>query len=229
LALSIALALGTSVTAAADEKEKDREEEGEEEAAQWEESDDLPSVQNRLYRTEIELNGGVGVLPVDPYVKGVTFNGGAAWHFNDIWAVEGRFHYLLNLPTSLRDQLENQFGIPPTRFAEVMMYGTVGGLFKPIYGKLSFLNKTLVYGEFYLSLAGVVARMNGGKKTEEEPDGKGKRIAFGGAPGFGIRGYFFTWLSVRLDFRWLMLYSRGEGHYPMALSLSFGLTTRSDL
>lgn len=194
-----------------------------------EESDKLPAVQNRLYRTEHELDVGVGVLPVDPYVKGVALGGGYAWHFTDIFAAELFGGYLRNLKTSLRDKLENNFGIPPTRFAQIDWYGAVGGLFKPIYGKLSFLNKTLVYGEFYLSLAGIVARMNGGTKTEAEPEGKGGRLAFGGAPGFGIRGYLSQRISVRLDFRWMLLYSRGEGHYPLALTLNFGFTTRSDL
>lgn len=194
-----------------------------------EESDKLPAVQNRLYRNEHELDLGIGVLPVDPYIKGVTFGGGYAWHITDIWAAEAFGGYLINIKTSLRDKLENNFGIPTTRFPQLDWFGAVGGLFKPIYGKLSFLNKKLVYGEFYVSLAAIVARMVGGKKTEDEPDGKGPRMAFGGAPGFGLRGYLHERISVRLDFRWMVLYSRGEVHYPLALSLNFGFTTRSDL
>lgn len=197
--------------------------------AEWEESDKLPAVQNRLYRNEHELDLSVGVLPVDPFTKGVTFGGGYAWHFSDLVAAEAHFFYLKNISTDLRDKLENNFAIPPSMFARLTMYGTVGGLFKPIYGKLSFLNKALVYGEFYLSLAAVVARMDGGTKTEEEPQGKGLRMAYGGAPGFGIRGYLWKYISMRIDFRWMLLYSRGEGHYPLALTFSFGFTTRSDL
>jgi outer membrane beta-barrel protein len=195
----------------------------------WEESDKLPAVQNRLYNVEHEFDLGVGVLPIDAFYKGVTFNGGYAWHITDLWAVEGHFYWLKNLNTSLRDKLENNFGIPPSRFAEIMMYGEAGMLFKPLYGKLSFLNKTLVYGDFYFSLSGVVARMNGGKKTETEPMGKGKRLAFGGAPGFGLRGYLSRYISLRFDFRYMILYSQGEGHFPLSLTLSLGFTTRSDL
>jgi len=198
-------------------------------SVELEESDKLPSVQNRLYRTEHELDIGVGVLPIDPYVKGVMFGGGYAWHITDLWAAEAFGGYMRNIHTSLRDKLENNFGIPTTMFAQIDWFGGVGGLFKPIYGKLSFLNKTLVYGEFYFSLAGIVARMVGGTKTDDETDGKGPRMAFGGAPGFGIRGYITPRISMRIDFRWMLLYSRGEGHYPLCLTLNFGFTTRSDL
>jgi len=228
LCFSLVVPLLSPSTAQADEKE-DTDTESKDEARQFEESDKLPAVQNRLYRTEHELSAGVGVLPIDPYVKGVTFGGGYAWHITDIWAAEAFGGYLQNIKTSLRDKLENNFGIPTTRFAQIDWYAAAGGLFKPIYGKLSFLNKTLVYGEFYLSLAGIVARMRGGTKTEEEPDGKGPRYAFGGSPGFGLRGYISKRISVRIDFRWMLLYSRGEGHYPLALTLNFGFTTRSDL
>lgn len=195
----------------------------------WEESDKLPAVQNRLYRLEHEFQVGVGVLPVDAFSKGVAFGGGYAWHITDLWAVELRAAYMQNIKTSLRDKLENNFGEPPLKFAEIKLYGELGALFKPIYGKLSFLNKTLVYGEIYLSLAAIVARMEGGTATDDEPQGKGDRMAFGGAPGFGLRGYLNRYMSLRFDFRYMLLYSRGEGHYPLALTLNLAFTTRSDL
>ena len=196
---------------------------------EWEESDKLPAVQNRLYRNEHELMAGIGVLPVDAFYKGVVFNGGYTWHVSDLWGIEARFSYLRNLKTSLRDKLEKNFAEPPSKFAEILYYGEAGAVFKPIYGKLSFMNKTLVYGEIYLSLTGVVARMTGGTATDTEPQGKAARMGFGGAPGFGLRGYLTRRLSLRFDFRYLLLYSAGEGHYPLALSLNLAFTTRSDL
>lgn len=194
----------------------------------WEESDKLPAVQNRLYRVEHEFQAGIGVLPVDAFSKGFTLGGGYAWHITDLWGVELRAAYLLNFKTALRDKLENNFGEPPSKFAEIRLYGEVSALFKPIYGKLSFLNKTLVYGEIYLSASAIVARLNGGSATDDEPQGKGDRLGFGGAPGFGLRGYLNRYLSLRFDFRYMLLYSRGEGHYPLALTLNLAVTTRSD-
>lgn len=196
---------------------------------EWEESDKLPAVQNRLYRMEHELSLGVGVLPVDAFTKGAAFNGGYAWHINDLWAAEARFTYMRNLKTSLRDKLENNFGEPPSKFPTLLFYGELGAHFKPIYGKLSALNRSLIYGEIYLYLGAVVARMDGGTATDDEPQGKGPRMAFGGAPGFGLRGYLSKYFSLRFDFRYLLLYSAGEGHYPLALNLNICFTPRSDL
>jgi len=194
-----------------------------------EESDELPSVQNRLYRVEHEFSLGVGVLPVDPFSKGVTFGGGYGWHFNDIWAVELQGAYLRNIKTDLREKLENGFAEPPERFPEILYFGGLGVLFKPIYGKLSFLNKTLIYGDIYLSMIGVVSRIVGNLDRGDALENRGERMAFGGAPGFGLRGYLNRYISLRFDFRSMVLYSAGKGYYPLSLTLSVAFSTRSDL
>ena len=195
----------------------------------WEETDKLPAVQNRRYRMEHEFNLGIGVLPVDAFYKGLTASGGYAWHITDLWAVEGRGYYSQNFKTSLRDKLENNFGEPPSKFAQVRWYAELGLLFKPLYGKLAFLNNQQVYGEVFLSAAAVVSRMDGGKATEAEPQGQGPRMAFGGAPGFGFRGWLSERWSLRFDFRSHIVAAAGELYYPITLTLSLALSTRSDL
>ena len=50
-----------------------------------------------------------------------------------------------------------------------------------------------------------------------------------GAPGFGIRGYLNRYFSARFDFRTMVLYSAGEIHVPLELTLTFAVTTRSDI
>jgi outer membrane beta-barrel protein len=220
---------GSSLVLAKDKSDKDKDKDKEE--TPYEESDKLPAVQNRLYRVQHEFDVGLGVLPVDAFYKGVSLTGSYTYHLNDIWGIEARGSYLkpMLIKTSLRDKLEKGFGEPPTKFAEIPYYFELGALFKPIYGKLSFLNRTLAYGELYLSLQAVMARFEGGTATDEEPQGKAPRWGFGGAPGFGIRGFLTPYLSLRFDFRYNILYSREEMHYPLALMLSLGITTRSDL
>lgn len=203
---------------------------GAEEEKLLEETDDLPAVQNREYRTLHEFHASVGTIPADPYTKGLTLGGGYAWHVNDLWAVEGHYSWVFNFSSSLRDKLEGNFAIPSTRFDKFKMFGKLGTLFKPLYGKLAWLNDSQVYGEFYLSLYAAVAQLEGGERTDDYPQGKPERLAFGGSPGFGIRGYINRYLSARLDVSWLLLVAEtGEFHWPLFLNLSFGLTTRSDL
>ena len=196
-----------------------------------EETDILPAVQNRKYRTDHELSLGIGILPIDPFFKGMLLIGGYAWHITDLWAVEGRYYYSKNFKTSLREQTEENYNVPTARFDEINWYTHGGVLFKPLYGKLSLFNKTLVYGEFYLSAHAALAQLDGGRRTDTAPAGKGKRFAIGGAPGFGIRGYLHEYISVRFDFRSMILYAweDSETHYPISLALTIAFTTRSDL
>jgi outer membrane beta-barrel protein len=216
LPLLLLLALLPEVANAADEK-------------QLEESDKLPAVQNRLYRLEHELDLGIGVLPIDPFYKGVAFGANYAWHISDAWAVEAHGVYLLSVKTALRDKLENNFGEPTDRFTEAKWYAGIGGMFKPLYGKFSFINRPLVYGEIYFTLMAAVARLQG-SPDEGENVIRGGRMAFGGAPGFGLRGYINKRFSVRFDFRWFIFASpQGGVHAPLAISLSIGWSTRSDL
>ena len=230
--LLLMLLLPTGPARGADDKDKD------DDTQPWEETDKLPAVQNRKFRLNHEFGVGVGHLPVDPYTKAVALNGGYSFHLSDIWALEGQFAWLFNYTTSLRDKLENNFGQPPEKFISVKFFGKLGALFKPLYGKLAFLNGGKIYGEVYLSAYLVVARLEGGEKTEEEPRGRGQRFAVGGAPGFGLRGFLNEYFSVRFDMSWLLLTSGSflspagsplEFHAPLTLMLNIALTTRGDL
>lgn len=189
----------------------------------------LPAIQNRIYRMQHEFNAGIGILPVDAFYKGAAFGAGYAWHLTDIWAIEFHGVYLHNLKTSLRQKLED-LGEPSNRFTELLYYGGVGGLWKPLYGKFSFLNKQLVYGEAFLSLTSVLAMMTG-NPSRDESLARGERLGFGAAPGFGFRGYLTPRISLRFDFRYMMLYSidSKDFHFPLALNLNLCFSTRNDL
>jgi outer membrane beta-barrel protein len=190
---------------------------------------ELPAVQNRLYRLEHEFIAGVGVLPVDAFYKGLTFSGGYVWHPTQLWGLEARFSYSYNFKTGLRDRIEGNFPVDSDRFTELTYIGEISGLLKPFYGKLSALNRTLLYGEIYFSVSAVVGVLEGGEDPDDRTTALGTRMAFGAAPGFGLRGFINKHLSLRVDFRYLLLVAEnGEGHFPLMLSLSLGASTRSD-
>ncbi len=177
--------------------------------SRWEETDQLPAVQNRKYRLQHELAVGVVYLPLDPFTKAVALTGGYTWHLSHTWGIEGHFGWLFNYRASLREKLENNFGEPDTQFRRMKWFAKLGTVFKPLYGKLALFNDTQVYGEFYLSAYAVVAQLKGGEQTENEPTGRGQRIAVGPAPGFGLRGFITRSLSIRFDFNWMVLFTGG--------------------
>lgn len=204
----------------------------------WEETDKLPAVQNRKFRMEHEFAAGAGVLPIDPYTKGLAVTGGYTWHINETWAAEAHFSWIFNFAASLRDKLENNFGEPESKFRRTKFFGQAGALFKPLYGKLAFLNDSQIYWEFYVSTYIAFGQLYGGRKTELEPAGRGDRWAIGPAPGFGFRGFLTRYLSLRFDFNWIVFFSGSflapggspfEVVAPLKLSLNLSFTTRSDL
>jgi outer membrane beta-barrel protein len=195
--------------------------------SRWEETDELPAVQNRRFWLQHEIAAGVSHIPLDPYTKGVAVTGGYTWHLNHTWGIEGHFGWVFNYRASLREELENNFGEPETKFRRMNWYAKLGTLFKPLYGKLAFFNDSQVYGEFYLTAYVVVAQLEGGEKTENETAGRGQRIAVGPAPGFGLRGFLTRSLSVRFDFNWMVLFTGGflaKGDSPFEVDAPLTLT-----
>lgn len=112
------------------------------------------ALQDRYYRLQNEFTFMVGFLPSDPYTKGLTAQGGYAFHFNDYFGIQARGAYSLSLPTSLRQQLERDFTVLPTAFSRVLFF--IGGdvIFRPLYGKLSVLNRSVVHAELHLLAGG---------------------------------------------------------------------------
>jgi outer membrane beta-barrel protein len=202
----------------------------------WEETDVLPTVQNRKFSLHHEFTVGGSHLPLDPYTKSMAVGGGYAWHLTTLWAIEGQFMWMFNYKTNVREQLELNLGQPETEFRKIKFIAQLGALFKPIYGKLAMLNRKLAYGEVYLSAYAVFAQLEGGEKTDEEPRGKGNRFAVGVAPGFGIRGFLTRHISLRFDFNWKVLFTGGflaenssefEVLAPLTLTFNIAFTTRS--
>lgn len=109
------------------------------------------AVQERAYRMNHELTLGVGVLPLDAFYKGYTAQVAYTFHFSDAlaWQV-GRFAYSYNVDTGLKAQLLTQYGVLPTQFSEVQWIAGSDIVWSPLYGKWSFLNRSVVHFEGFL-------------------------------------------------------------------------------
>ena len=175
------------------------------------------AVQNRLHSQTHEFGAGVGLLPVDAFTKGLTFGGAYTIHFNDLLAWEvGQFTWSYGLRTSLYDDLEN-LSVGPTPFETVRGFASSNFVFKPIYGKLAVLNRSLVYQELFLVAGG----------------GYGW-LTLTGRPlidvGLGVRIYAGKHFSVRFDARDCMFFGPADVDNEVWLSLggslAFGERTR---
>ncbi len=147
----------------------------------------VSAVQERAYRMQHELNLSIGILPLDAFYKGLYAQVGYAFHFTDSFAWQvGRGAYVYSARTGLRDQLERDFNVLPTNFEEVQFFVGSDLIWKPLYGKLSVLNKYVVHGEVYLLVGATIFKFTS---------------AFRPGINLGIGGRLFLskYASLRLD------------------------------
>lgn len=115
------------------------------------------AIQERAYKMMHELDVTAGVLPLDPFTKGVAVGGAYVVHFSDFFAWElARGGYSFGLKTDLRTQLERDFGILPTAFDAPQFFAGSALQLKPFYGKLSALDRSVVHAEIFFTLGATV-------------------------------------------------------------------------
>jgi outer membrane beta-barrel protein len=164
------------------------------------------AIQNRKHVLRHELAIAIGTLPVDAYYKGLTGTASYTLHVSRSWAWEiFNVGYSKNFWTSLRRDLEENWRNPasPQVIPEIQIFGDSNLVFKPFYGKLAYLNRSLVYGEFYLAAGPAVAWYN----TDKD------RLSVGADVGFGFRVHLSPHWSVRLDVRYYRFQSLEKPKY----------------
>lgn len=175
---------------------------------------EVSAIQERAYRMQHELGLSLGVLPLDAFYKGLTVRGSYGFHFSDSVAAQGYFSYSYNIGTGLREQLERDFGVLPTAFDEVQFHFGGDILWKPLYGKLSVLNRTVIHGEVFLLLGAA-----GFKFTNTMRPGVNV--------GAGARWFVSRYVSLRFDLTNAVVVPVGGGSTKftnvMALNLTLAL------
>lgn len=176
--------------------------------------DAVSAVQERAYRMQHEFDLSVGLLPLDPFSKGLFAQGSYTAHFSDVFAwqiVRGAYSYTAK--TSLREQLERDFGVLPPAFEEVQFFFGTDILLKPLYGKLSVMNKFVLHGELFVILGATLFKFT----TSLRP---GVNLGIGG------RIFLNRTLSLRLDITDNVVIPLGAGQSltsVMAMSLGLGI------
>lgn len=180
----------------------------------------VSAVQDRAYRMMHELDLSVGVLPLDAFYKGLYAQVSYTAHFSDSFAWQvGRAAYSYAAKTGLREQLERDFGVLPTAFEEVQFFFGSDIMWKPLYGKLSVLNKWVVHGEVFLTLGGTLFKFTNAFRP-------GVNLGGGG------RVFLSKYVSFRLDVTNNVVIPIGGGStnftnvltMTLSLGINFGAT-----
>ncbi len=181
----------------------------------------VTAVQERAYRMMHEIDVSVGVLPLDPFSKGLYAQGSYTAHFTDFFAWQvARGGYAYTVKTSLRSQLERDFGVLPPAFEEIQFFVGSDALFKPFYGKLSVVDKWDLHFEVFFIVGVTVFKFN-------VPDvALGRAFRPGVNLGLGGRLFLSKVLSLRLDVTDNVVIPLGAGQNisnVMAMTLSLGI------
>jgi outer membrane beta-barrel protein len=160
----------------------------------------VSAVQDRRFRMGHELTLGVAVLPLDAFYKGVAAEIGYTAHFSDSFAWQvGRAAYSYNFNTGLSSQLERDFGVQPTAFDEVNWMVGSDLMWSPFYGKVSFLNQSVLHFEIF-AIAGIsVLRLSLASNSGTSILGIAGSLRPAANLGLGLRFFASRSLSWRLD------------------------------
>jgi outer membrane beta-barrel protein len=175
------------------------------------------AVQNRQFQLGHELHVGGGVLPLNAFTKGLTVEGGYTVHLSDGFAWEvGQFIYSFDLDTGLKQELLDNFQVQPTQIETLRWIASSCLVFKPLYGKFAWRNRSVVHLEMFFALGGGVGQF-------DNPS-----VLRGGfAAGGGFRLHVSRALSFRFDARDYGFFKgfsapTNELHIGLAMSLAFG-------
>ncbi len=182
-------------------------------------------IQRRKFELSQELSLSAGVLPVDPYYKGITATAAYTAHFSQSWAWEvAHLTYSFNVDTHLKEQLLEVAagrGNQAPQLAEIEWVAGTRLLLKPLYGKEALFNTEVVHLEAYLGLGPVLVKRSAPLDS----------IGFGGDFGAGLRLWLSPRWSMRLDLGELLFVEeeRAGGiklrqalHMQLGMSLALG-------
>ena len=106
-------------------------------------------------RQEFNLHGGY--VPNDSFIHSLVVGGGYGYHYTEDFFLELTGGYFFNYNTDSTDLLKGTFGITPDT-DDLEYYGELHFGWSPIYGKLNFLTRKIVYFDVSSYLGGGVSQ-----------------------------------------------------------------------
>jgi outer membrane beta-barrel protein len=155
------------------------------------------AIQRPKYQMAHEFAFTFGTLPLDAFQKVYTANFSYTVHSDSYLAWEVlRFTAGQLTSTNLRDELINTFAIPPEDFAAPRFMATTGLEVTPLYGKMVFLNDTVVHQALFLGIYGGAIFGDRGTISKTVSD-----LRPAGGLGMGYRVFLTKLVSFRIDVR----------------------------
>jgi outer membrane beta-barrel protein len=153
------------------------------------ESGRVIAVEQRPFRMVHEFAVGAGILPMDALYKGFSLGGSYTLHLTDLWSWEAiDFHYSADVDSGTDVTLARRWSVAPTNQPQIQYLAASHVIFSPLFGKLAFFNRAILYAEAFLSFGGGIAHFTDGFRPQL-------------SVGPGIRLFLSQRVSTRLDVR----------------------------
>ncbi len=160
-------------------------------------------LQNRKFALAHELALLGGVLPTDPYYKGLTTTVGYTVHLTDhvAWEV-AQLTYSFGVDTDLKEKVEQIAGFTQVGldFPEIVWVASSRAVIKPLYGKEAVFNTEIVHLEVYLQGGPALVGRSGAVSP----------IVLGADLGGGVRLWLTSAWSLRFEVNELLYFDHAE-------------------
>ena len=108
------------------------------------------AVQNRVFHRSHEIDLDAGYIADDDFFHVYPLGIGYTFNFSDHFSWEVlRAQYMFNVDKDLKETLQHQFNAQPEEFAEQKYMYHTHFMYKPLYGKHAFMNRSVINNEIY--------------------------------------------------------------------------------
>lgn len=187
-------------------------------------------VRNKYYYKtgHIELGLTAGAMPYDSLVTHYLVGGRALWHFTDHFGWEILdFQYAFPSVTSYTtNTIVKANGISHLETVKIKQMVGTSFLLSPLYGKIRFIGRQVLYFDIYTVLGGGAANtevlnihssgVGGPAETDTLKSGWDAMFNFG----FGFKVFLNDAMGLVVDLRDYVVYSRTYGNYALKSNFS---------
>ena len=177
------------------------------------------AIQDRLYQKSHELGIAAGYIPDDDFYEAFPVGGYYMFTFNEhiAWEVV-RAQWIFTNEKDLKSDLENEFGVRPSEFAEPKYSIYSHAVFTPFYGKDAVLNRGVVNHETYFLLGGGMVHYDNKDSFENSSSENAPSLSFG----VGQKFFLGDSSALNIEVRNITNFREDDTEWRIYLGISFG-------
>ena len=177
------------------------------------------AIQERIYQKSHEFGVAAGYIPDDNFFEAFPAGAYYMFTFNELFAWEvARAQWIFTGEKDLKNDLEDEFGVQPSAFAEPKYSIYSHAVFTPFYGKDAVLNRGIVNRETYFLLGGGIVNYDNKKSFEDSSSEIAPSLSFGVGQKFFIKENY----ALNLELRNITNFREDDTEWRIYLGVSFG-------